>query len=269
MTRSAKAVPVFMYHHVSPSPGLVTLSPAIFRSQLAALAAAGWRTAGLDDLAAFLAGRPLPVRTCVLTFDDGYLDNYAYAHPILQEFGMKATLFVVTGWLGDGPVRQAPRPLHNHAECKTLVASGRADEAMIRWSEAEAMQSAGTFEFHSHSHTHQRWDRRVADPEARRAALAEDLVLSRQALTQRLGRNSSHLCWPQGYHDDLYRSCAVEVGFDHLYTTEKTVVSCRADRLRIGRIVTKERDGAWLTRRADIYSRPWLGRLYNFLQGRR
>lgn len=263
---SAAAIPVFMYHHVSPAPGLITVSPETFRSQIAALAAAGWRTAGLDELAGFLAGQPLPGKTCVLTFDDGYLDNYAYAHPILQEFGMKAALFIVTGWLGDGPLRLAARPLQNHADCKKLIAAGQADEVMIRWAEAEAMQAAGTFEFHSHTHFHQRWDRQVADPAARRAALAEDLAKSRQALLQRLASNSSHLCWPQGYHDDLYRACAVDAGFDYLYTTEKTVVSRRADPLRLGRIVTKEKNGTWLTRRAAIYSRPWLGRLYTYLQ---
>lgn len=265
---SAGAVPVFMYHHVSPAPGLVTVSPAAFRDQIGALAAAGWRSAGLDELAAFLAGQPLPDKTCVITFDDGYLDNYAYAHPVLQEFGMKAVLFIVTGWLGDGPARSAPRPVADHRACKAAIAEGRADEVMIRWSEVEAMQAAGSFEFHSHTHTHQRWDRLIPEAEARRAALLDDLTRSRRTLDERLGSASRHLCWPQGYHDAIYRDCAEAAGFDHLYTTEKTLVDRQADRRQIGRIVTKEKPGRWLTQRAAIYARPWLGRAYNFLQGR-
>lgn len=265
--KGAAAIPVFMYHHVSPTPGLVTVSPAVFRQHMAALAGAGWRTAGLDDLAAFLAGGELPARTCILTFDDGYLDNFVHAHPVLQEFGLHAVLFVVTGWLGDGPVRQGAAAAHGHGACKEAIAAGRADDVMVRWSEVEAMQSAGTFEFHSHTHTHQRWDRLLPEATARREALADDLEKSRAALAGRLGRATPHLCWPQGYYDDLYRDCAVQAGFKYLYTTEKRVVSRSADAQRIGRIVTKERPGAWLLNRAAWFSRPWLGAAYAWMQG--
>lgn len=264
--KAARALPVFMYHHVSPAPGLVTVAPATFRKHVAALAEAGWRTAGLAELAAFLAGAEVPARTCVLTFDDGYLDNFVHAHPILAEFGMRAVLFVVTAWLGDGAVRSGANAEANHAQCMKAVADGRTDEVMLRWSEVEAMRTAGTFEFHSHTHTHRRWDRDVADVNARRDALIADLEASRCALGQRLGETTEHLCWPQGHHDDLYRQGALAAGFKYLYTTEKKVVTPSADPLQIGRIVTKERPGAWLLSRARWFSHPWLGRAYTFIQ---
>ncbi|MGE5490328.1 MAG: polysaccharide deacetylase family protein [Actinomycetota bacterium] len=265
--KRAKALPVLMYHHVSPSPGLVTVSPAAFRDQIAALAAAGWRSAGLDEVERFFRGEPLPARTCVITFDDGYLDNFVYAHPVLAEFGMRAVLFVVTGWLGDGPVRDAKAATPNHTECKQRIAAGDADSVMVRWSEMEAMAAASTFEFHSHTHTHTRWDRELADPAARRDALAADLDLSRQMLIARLGECSRHLCWPQGYYDDDYIDTAQSVGFDHLYTTEIRVNTPATDPCRIARFVTKERPGDWLASRTRIYSRPWLGALYSRFRG--
>ena len=256
-----------MYHHVSPAPGLVTLSPIAFRQQMEALARTGWRSAGLDDVAAFLRGEPLPVRTCVITFDDGYLDNFVHAHPVLQEFGLKAVLFIVTAWLGEGPVRSGSIDIPNHATCKARIAGGDADSVMLRWSEVEAMQAAGTFEFHSHTHTHQRWDLTIENEDARREALLADLGASRITLQQRLGTASRHLCWPQGYYDPLYQECAVGAGFDHLYTTEKKIVSRNSDPLSIGRIVTKERPGRWLLNRVAWFSIPWLGSAYALLNG--
>jgi len=259
----ARALPVLMYHHVSPLPGLVTVAPGIFRAQIGRLAGAGYRSVGADDLAAFLAGRPLPPKSVMISFDDGYLDNYVHAHPVLAEFGFKAVLFVVTGWLGDGPPRagtSTETPAHD--ECKRRIAAGRADEVMLRWSEAEQMRAAGSFEFHSHTHGHVRWDRQVADPVARANLLAEDLRLSRAALATRLGGASAHLCWPQGYHDASYRQVAQDAGFDYLYTVEKGSVTPATDRLRIPRITAKDRGGAWLPSRLFLYRRPALAAAY-------
>lgn len=258
---TARALPVLMYHHVSPNPGLVTVSPQTFRDQIAGLAARGYRSVGCADLAAFLAGRPLPAKSVVITFDDGYLDNYLHAHPVLREFGFTAVLFLITGRLGDGPARtggDAP----DHRTCMERIGAGRADDVMLRWSEVEAMAGAGSFEFHSHTHTHTRWDRQIAEPAARRLRLAEDLAQSRDALRQRLGAVSGHLCWPQGYYGDDYIAVARQAGFDHLYTVEKGTCLAGTDPLRIPRIVTKDRAGRWLPSRLWLYRRPLLAAAY-------
>ena len=173
-----------MYHHVSPAPGLVTVSPATFRAQMSWLARHGYRSVGADDLAAFLEGQALPAKSVMITFDDGYLDNWVHAHPVLAELGLSATLFVVTGWLGDGPVRpyagqrETPPACPDHRTCMERIRADAADEVMLRWSEVEAMRAAGTFEFHSHTHTHTRWDKQVADPAERDRRLGADLLLS-------------------------------------------------------------------------------------------
>jgi peptidoglycan/xylan/chitin deacetylase (PgdA/CDA1 family) len=268
--KTAQAVPVLMYHHVSPSPGLVTLSPENFRAQMRWLAEHGWRTIGCDDLARFIKGEPLPAKSVLLTFDDGYLDNWVWAHPMLAEYGLKAALFIVTGRIGDGPARAcagegAPPATPDHNACKAAVAAGRADEVMLRWSEIERMRDAGTFEFHSHTHTHMRWDQIESDPARRDALLLEDLNQSRETLQSRLGAASPHLCWPQGHYDDAYVAAAHRCGFDHLYTVERGSVLPHADPDRIRRIVTKDRPGDWLGGRLRLYGSPWLARLYTAL----
>lgn len=261
-----KALPILMYHHVSPNPGLVTVSPDTFRAQIKALAESGWKTAGLNEAECFFRGESLPAKTCVITFDDGYLDNQTYAAPVLAEFGMKAVVFIVTGWLGDGFPRAGLQAAPNHSECKRRIAAGDADSVILRWSEAEQLQAAGVFEFHSHTHTHTRWDRQVADADGRRDALANDLAVSRQSLVRRLGVESRHLCWPQGYYDEQYIAVAREAGFDHLYTTETRINLPESATNRIGRFVTKEKSGQWLRSRTALYSRPWVGGLYCYFK---
>lgn len=258
----ASALPVMMYHHVSPSPGLVTVAPAIFRGHMLALAKAGWHTAGLDTVERFFAGEPIPAKTCVITFDDGYLDNLVHAAPVLAELCMKAVVFAVTGWLGNGPPRSERLDTPDHRECKRRIANGDPDSVMLRWSEAELLHAAGTFEFHSHTHTHMRWDKLCDSTATRRINLIQDLVDSRQAIEARLGSASRHLCWPQGYYDDLYLEVAKAAGFDYLYTTEPRLNRPSSPTDRIGRFVTKECDGNWLVRRTRLYANPWLGGIY-------
>jgi peptidoglycan/xylan/chitin deacetylase (PgdA/CDA1 family) len=257
-----------MYHHVSSAPGLVTVSPAVFRAHMEALAQGGWHTLGAAEVTRFFRGEPLLERSCILTFDDGYLDNFIHAHPVLKALGLRALIFTVSAWMGEGPIRTGSQDLPDHNECKRRIAQGDADSVIMRWSEAEAAQADGVFEFHSHTHSHRRWDREITDPARRIEALAQDLSASRAALKERLGVDSSHLCWPQGYYDADYVATARRCGFDHLYTTEKRLNLPSSSPLGIGRVVTKERPGPWLARRASIYASPWLGRAYNWLQRR-
>jgi len=265
----ARVLPVLMYHHVSPVPGLVTVSPQNFRSQMRALAEAGWNTVTADEIAGFLTGQLLPAKSVAITFDDGYLDNYLHAFPALREFGLRATIFAVTGWLGDGQPRKAGenQGAANHSACKAAIAAGRADEVVLRWSEVEDMLAAGAVGLHSHTHTHRRWDRELPGAAAKRAALAEDLAQSRACLKSRLGFDERHLCWPQGYYDDDYVEVARASGFDHLYTTQRHLNSPRTPTVEIGRIDTRDKSGDWLVKRLDLYTMPLLGSLYCRMRG--
>jgi peptidoglycan/xylan/chitin deacetylase (PgdA/CDA1 family) len=100
-------IPVLMYHMVDAqvmSPDLITLhltvmAPA-FENQLRLLRHAGYRPASLDEIRAGLQGRTPAGREIVLTFDDGYEDNYAVAFPLLKKHGWTGTFFVVTSTIG-------------------------------------------------------------------------------------------------------------------------------------------------------------------------
>lgn len=270
---NAQALPVLMYHHVSPNPGLVTVSPETFRTQMTWLARHGYRSVGGDDLATFLDGEALPPKSVMITFDDGYADNFVHAYPVLSECHLKAAIFLVTGWIGDGPLRarygssDALPECPNHRKCMDLVATGEADRVMLRWSEIEAMRAAGSFEFHSHTHTHTRWDQRMGAGAARLDALADDLEKSRKALATRLGAASAHLCWPQGYYDADYQRVAREAGFRYLYTVRKGVNRPGSPAEAISRMVVKDKAGAWFASRLWIYRHATIGGFYTRLRG--
>lgn len=267
-----------MHHHVSPSPGMITVSPENFESQIAWLANDGWTALTLEQYAGFLAGEPVPRRSIVITFDDGYLDNWVYAHPILLKYGMRATVFVVTGWMGDGPARphagQANAVLPatpDHRGCERLILEEhRADEVMMRWSEARAAIEAGSFEIHCHTHTHTRWLRQNISAEQRRDNLRLDLQTSRAVLQAQLGDVSDTLCWPYGDFDDDHVAMAREVGFRHLHTTHpfgRNLVG--GDPEHIYRFAIRNRPASWLRKRIACSYNPMIAPLFNRFKARR
>ena len=101
-------VPILMYHYVDAAPppagpyaaGL-TIPTAQFRAQMNYLAAGGYHPVTLQQIYAAMAGlSSLPAKPVALTFDDGGLDDYTSAFPILQSHRFVATFFVITGFVG-------------------------------------------------------------------------------------------------------------------------------------------------------------------------
>lgn len=101
-------VPILMYHHVAPpNPkddairrGL-TVAPEELQTQLAWLAANNYHTVSMEQLFHHLVnGAPLAPRSVILTFDDGYRDNYQYVYPLLQKYGFHGTFFIIPNLAG-------------------------------------------------------------------------------------------------------------------------------------------------------------------------
>jgi len=269
MTR-AHNIPVLMYHHVNASPSSLTVTADNFEQQIKALAENGYQSVGSHELAAFFSGQPLDKKSVVITFDDGYLDNWVYAHPVLERYGFKAILFVVSGLIGEGDVRpylgQGLQPPHcpNHHDAKTQMFGPDPDQVMLRWSEIEAMLSANTFEIHSHTHTHTRWDKVCNNPQDKFNKFYDDLEKSRETLDARIGQTSSHLCWPQGYFDDDYLQAARQLGFKHFYTTDARGQNTASSNPEyIYRFAVRNRRGNWLRQRIWLASHRYWGPLYN------
>ncbi len=126
-------VPVAMYHSVTDegdSPGEYVISPSMLEHDLQYLQQRGYTTVTLDDLQAYVAsGTALPGKPVVLTFDDGYYNNYCNAYPLLQKYGMRAVLSPVGTLIEqfsqtDDPVEHEAWSYCTGAELKEMADSG-------------------------------------------------------------------------------------------------------------------------------------------------
>ena len=93
-------IPVLLYHHVSEDDSdmpELNVMPVEFDRQMRMLRQSGFETVLLDDLLAYMRGErvKLPEKPIVITFDDGYTDNYTNAFPILKKYDYKAAIFMV------------------------------------------------------------------------------------------------------------------------------------------------------------------------------
>ena len=92
-------VPVLMYHSIlkdSARQGQYVVSPDVLSADLDALQARGYQTVTVSDLIAYVYDDvPLPEKPIMITFDDGYYNNYVYAYPLLQQRGMRAVISVI------------------------------------------------------------------------------------------------------------------------------------------------------------------------------
>lgn len=165
-----RRVPVLLYHSISETPvGVPSLSvtPEEFEAQMRYLAENGYTAIGLDELGR-CGGYKKPV---VITFDDGYADNYTNAYPILKRWGMKATVFMVSGYVGRGGYLSVPQI--------------RAMEDLVS--------------FQSHTASHLRLDRMSL------SRVRRECAVSKADLSRVTGRPVYALSYPNGSFSTLVR----------------------------------------------------------------
>ena len=87
-------LPIIMYHEVKPNKsGKDAIQPWEFEADLKWLADNGYTTIVMADLIAYVRdGTPLPEKPIILSFDDGYYNNYVYVLPLLQQYSARIVL---------------------------------------------------------------------------------------------------------------------------------------------------------------------------------
>ena len=97
-------VPILMYHYVNdeePLRSKLGVSVAGFEKQMRFLKEHRYNVVTLNELVDLLRGKKkIPLNTVAITFDDGYLDNYTNAYPILKKLKLPAAIFVVVNRVG-------------------------------------------------------------------------------------------------------------------------------------------------------------------------
>jgi peptidoglycan/xylan/chitin deacetylase (PgdA/CDA1 family) len=96
---------VLTYHRIHENPGaqdfddgVIDATPREFDEQVATLRRY-FSVIGVEELLAFMKGRPLPPNPAIITFDDGYRESHDLALPILEKHGVKAAFFIATSYV--------------------------------------------------------------------------------------------------------------------------------------------------------------------------
>jgi len=226
--RSGRAA-FLCYHSITEGgPPFLSLPPEPFERQLAALRRRGWSSGDRASLDALASGRPREAPRAYLTFDDGYVDNYTNAFPLLREHGWSAFVFVLPD-LVDREATFAWPEVAEHAESHPQIMRS------LGWPMVEEMAAAG-IEFGSHTCSHAHLNRLEDE------ALRQELHDSRSRLRERLGR-CDVLAYPFGEWDPRVAQAAAAAGYRFAF-------SVRNGRgqpdgvLSIPRVAVDHRDGA-------------------------
>jgi peptidoglycan/xylan/chitin deacetylase (PgdA/CDA1 family) len=150
-------VPVLMFHSV----GLRHLPWAWnhlseplerFTAFLDYLARNNFHTIGFGELRAHMTGEQrAPDQSIVLTFDDGYLDNWVYVAPLLEKYGFRGTVFASTDFIDPG---SGLRPSLADAWSGTTGSGELAPAGFMNADELRAVDRSGILDVQSHARTH-------------------------------------------------------------------------------------------------------------------
>ena len=167
---TAPGVPVLNYHQIEEKNGNpLTLWPDQFEAQMAYLADEGYTTITIDEMMDALEnGTPLPEKPVIITFDDGYADNYEYAYPILKKYGFKATIFLIYDFTNTYP---------NY----------------LTWEQINEMKESGLIHFESHTMTHANLAELNSADELR-----HEIADSHDLLSEKLGYDMHYIAYPGG-----------------------------------------------------------------------
>lgn len=184
---ASATVPILMYHYIRYNPNPkdkvgwnLSVTPPNFDAQMNYLQSHGYHAISLDELGANIFNNsPLPSKPVVITLDDGYMDAYTQAYPILKAHGMKAVEFVITGFVG-GP-------------------------GFLTWDAINQMKDVFTFEGHTVNH--------IALTYATDTRVIQEITASKNALRDNLGYPINWLAYPLGNVDTRVARLTQKAGY--------------------------------------------------------
>lgn len=202
---------ILTYHRVEDSNHRLNVLPVTFRHQMRFLRQNSYKTLTLYEAWYHIVkGIRCPDKSVVITFDDGYKNNFTHAFPCLQEYGHKAEVFLIADSVG----------------------KAKEGEQMLTWDEIKIMFRQG-IDFGSHALSHSRLTKIPA------VIAREEIVRSKDILEQSLGKKVDFFCYPKGDYNPSVRemvkdagylgACSTEVGIndmaDDVYCMRRTEIS--------------------------------------------
>ena len=212
-SRGFQTVPILTYHKFSDNVSdAVTVTRKAFEDQMRFLKTHGYRVISLDEFFDFVELKePVPRKSVVITFDDGWRSTYDIAFPILKKYGYPATLFVYTDFVSEG-------------------GSG------MTWTILREMMNGGV-SIQSHTKSHRYLDRRLAKESFRKYfdSVKEELDESAKIIKRHLNADVKYLAYPYGDTNHLVAALAEKLGYRGAFTVERDGNPCFVHRYRIKR----------------------------------
>lgn len=167
---------ILMYHSISNEDVFFTVRPKNFEKQLQYLKKKHYQIIFLSELINRLKKQEDISRCVCLTFDDGYLDNYNNAFPLLKKYQCSATIFLTTGRIGQIFIDQRKKKSFN----------------MLTVDCIRTMRNSNLIEFMPHSASHPRFNK-ISYNEA-----INEMITSKQAVEQLCSKTADILAYPAG-----------------------------------------------------------------------
>ena len=179
---------ILNYHKIDNTFISLAVRPDDFDTQMKYLSENGYHTISPDELYESLAGTgELPDNPVMITFDDGYEDNYVNAYPILKKYGFKATIFVVTSFLDKNK------------------------KGYMSWDQAREMDANG-ISIQSHTVDHKSMTDLTDDQ------LRMELVDSKKKAEKELGHPVNYMAYPTGTYNLHIAQMVKEAGYKAAFT---------------------------------------------------
>ncbi|MBI3248590.1 MAG: polysaccharide deacetylase family protein [Deltaproteobacteria bacterium] len=220
--RQRPSVRILYYHSVSDLPVRSSVAPEVFAAHMEHLSRHDYRVLSLTDAVQCLQARsPLPLKSVVLTFDDGFVDNYEQAFPILTRYKFPATVFLATSYIGSG--------------CLPTLTRTEFVPQPLTWEQVKEMHAGGV-EFGSHTLTHPMLSQ--VSPEQVRQEVRDSKCLMEDIL----GAPVRFFCYPRGDFSAAVRQTVQDEGYAAACTIRPGVNDASTDLFTLKRTYMSRRD---------------------------
>lgn len=188
MLRTQYVVPILMYHSVGPFSAKwerLTVLPSTFERQMRFLRSHHYSIITVEELAELLKEKKkIPHNTVVITFDDGMLNNYEYAFPVLKKYRIPATIFVIAN--------EVARP----------------QGYRLNWEQIQEMQNSGLVVIGSHA-----LDSVPLTNISQEDEIKKQIIDSKKILEEKLKRKVNTFSYPEGRFTEQIRRFVIDAGY--------------------------------------------------------
>lgn len=213
-SREEVSLPIIMYHSLLPHERTsYIVSPKRFESDLKFLSKNGYTTVTMQDVIDYVNGKaPLPSKPIMITFDDGYYNNYTYAYPLLKKYDCKIVL----------------SPIGSCSDRFSENDGGHNTYSHITWQQLREMQASGHVEIANHTYAlHQQTDmgrgiqqHRHESDDDYRERLLDDVGGMQERFFAGIGNMPTTFTYPFGAYNQCALNILKEIGFKATLTCE-------------------------------------------------